>query len=103
MTTAGDQTRVVRARPGRRAAWRLLLALLWLGTIAVAASHHHDAGASAACQACHAAHGAALTAAATLPSLAPGARTLQPVPQPHQTILAVDLRVRGPPSADGAA
>lgn len=103
MTAPGEMTRDSRRRRGRQAALRLLLALLWLGTAAVAATHHHEASAGAACQACHATHGAALTAPAPLPVLAPGARAPQPLHHSHQTVLAVDLRVRGPPSIDGPA
>ena len=103
MRAADDMRCNALARPGRTVALRLLLALLWLGTTAVAATHHHGADTSAVCQACHAAHGAALTAPASLPALAPSGRAAPPLPCLHLTVLSVDLRVRGPPSLDGRA
>lgn len=91
-----------RARRAARAALALLLALLWLGTTAVAATHHHPR-AGDACQACHAAHAAALTRPAPLPGPTFSGRAPHDVRDPQATVVAVDLRVRGPPSPGGAA
>jgi len=93
-------------RSPRRAllALPLLLALLHLSASALAATHHHAASAGETCQACHAAHGAALPAPAPALDALPAAGRAAPyTPQSHPTVLAILLRVRGPPASLGAA
>lgn len=101
----------------RRATWRrhrrplrrtsvalpLLLALLYLSTLALAATHHHEPSARDACSACSAAHGAALAAPLAPLGPAPAGRVPVAVLPQHQTVTTVALRVRGPPIPNGAA
>lgn len=94
MSIAGDRS---RPRRSGRAVVALLLALLWIGTAAASAAHHH-AGARDACPVCHGAHSAALAVPPSLPGLQPGGRAPYAVPHLHPTAIAVTLRARGPPA-----
>jgi hypothetical protein len=103
MTVMPDSRRLQRRR-ATPVALALLLALLHLSASALVATHHHVAGAGDACQACHAAHGAALVApAAAADGLPPAGRASQDAPRPHSTVNPILLRVRGPPASLCAA